>query len=491
MVFIVCNYFFTQNKCLLIFENLKKDSSIKQESLITDHHANPTSPAQTAQLPAALENLSSALQAVQELIKLNSANLTSESSSSQSAQLTVNLANQLNNLSSKILSRATPTTSKLANSPQNKDPDALRHKGKPITPLKRQQLEAPSYTPTPINELKRIKEEKCEPDVEIIEIDKSDYDLDTKKRKTSHDDETIDTNETKHEEIDLVVDEELNSLKKFKNLLEPTSSTVSLSSTKNASSISLSSLSSKTSSSGSTKFDVVSFSKMNVKQQVMKRYEMLKRTPPTAEELRDARLKKQQTNLTGLVKNNYTPNSSSSDSSSILNKSTPVTSATFIPKLLLDSNDSSSKCPVSMRQRHLQMIFDNLKPLYLNTANDMAKALLRASQEEKSAYDRAKSKTIYVNLMANVVKKIRTEVAESGGGYTPTGTDISATRLVNNPNKLINVAPKPQPMVISHEAMLGGAKASKVSYSINRVKAVEVKDLNRELLPNFITGEHL
>ncbi len=447
--------------------------TLKQESSIPNQNATPTSPIQPSQLPAALENLSSALQAVQELIKINSANLDSESATqSTAAQLTVNLANQLNNLSSKILSTASPVALISSNV------ESPKQKSKPITPLKRMQLEAPSYTPTPITELKRIKEEKIDSDLDIIEIDKQDYDSsDGKKRKTSNT-EVIDIVETTVQEADAIVDEEWKSLKKFKNQLEPMSFSNSVSSNKNAS-VSSSSISSETSSSSSTKLDVVSFSKMNVKQQVLKRYEILKRTPPTAEELRDARLKKQQANLTGLVKNNYTPNAGSSAISSGVNKSTPTS---FTPKLLLDSNDSSNKCPVPMRQRHLQMIFDNLKHLYVNTASEMAKALLRASQEEKSAYDRAKNRTIYINLIANVVKKIRSEVAESGGGYTPISSSSSANRVVNNPNKLVNAIPKPQPMVISHEAMLGGPKASKVSYSINRIKAVEVKDLNRKFL---------
>jgi hypothetical protein len=422
-----------------------------------------------------LENLSSALQAVQELIKKSSANLTTNSpTSSATAQITATLANELSTLSNKILSTNTHGDGFTLTTSQNQ---LVRVKSKPITPLKRQQLEAPSYTPTPLVELKRIKQEqRDEPDVEVIEIANSDEDDDmpeSKKRKNNPEP----VNDKVNQEMEfVVVDDDSNELKSTTSKIEPKSPSISLH-TNNSASSSAASITSSTSS----KFDVVSFSKMSVKQQVIKRYELLKKTPPTAEELRDARLKRQQSDLTGLVKSNYTPNTAASNKS-------PAPAA-FIPKLLLDSNDSSSKCPVPMRQRYLQMIFDNLKPLYLSTANEMAKALLRASQEEKAAYDRAKSKAIYTNVIANVVRKIRSEVVESGGSVavstsTATSSSGGTTRLVNNPNKVVNMKRPAQPvMTISHEAMLGGAKASKVSYSINRVKAVEVKDLKRKFVP--------
>ena len=386
-----------------------------------------TSNSQPTQQSVTLENLSSALQTVQDFIKLNS------SAPNLTAQLSASLTNQLSNLTTQILSSShtTPTTSPSTSSTSL----TVKQSPKPISSFKRAQLDAPSYTPTPLVELERIKQETPLPEEpEIIEIDTYTH---TKCNETN--------SSTKKRESDGVAD---TSNKKMKP--------------------------------ETAKIDLADFAKLNAKHQMLKRYEMLKKPTPTVEELREARVKKSQSSLNSLVNTNYTA------------KLTAASSCEQVPKLLLDANDSSIKVPIAMRQRHLQMIFKNLTPLYVfGNADQVARACVRASEEEKGAYDRAKSKTVYVNLIANVVKKIRHEILEKTATAQHSNASyhfpITSRTLINNPTKLVNVqAPgcssstitHKQQVSFSHEAILSGPKATRVSYSINKVKQIEVKDLN-------------
>lgn len=355
------------------------------------------------QLPAALENLSNALHAVQELIKFNAGSTSSsiDPSSPQAAQLTFNLANQLNNLSTKILGSKSPSKHQQASS------------------------NTPSYTPTPIKELKRLKQEK-EHQREDSEVNESKIE-DSKKRKS----ELLDDKLKSAQEVIVIESDEDSSVKKIKTDIDT-----------------------KTVSSSPKSLDMASFSKLTAKQQLLKRHELLKKEPlPTTSQLREQRLKNQQAALLDTIK-----------------KTTPsAVSIQSQPKLILDSNDTTNKVPLIMRNRHLMAIFESLKILYGPDRLDQACA--RAAQEEKSAYDRAKSKNIYVNLAAISVKKIRSEMSSQ------------------DPHKLVNTSNQAKPAsstaAFSHEAMLGGSRAAKSSYSINKLKPVEIKDLSGEDSKSF------
>jgi hypothetical protein len=133
------------------------------------------------------------------------------------------------------------------------------------------------------------------------------------------------------------------------------------------------------------------------------------------------------------------------------------------PVLLLDSN-GTPKIPLAMRQRYLKIIFDNGRGLFTS----VEKACEKAAQEEKSIYDRAKNKTIYINLSANLIKSLRTQQQQ---------VEQKQTSSTLKPSPTIESS-KSASTGYSHEAMLSGPKANKVSYSINRFKQIEHKDLS-------------
>ena len=71
---------------------------------------------------------------------------------------------------------------------------------------------------------------------------------------------------------------------------------------------------------------------------------------------------------------------------------------------------------------------------------------LKGQEEEKIVYDRSSSKTVYLNVACNTIKRLRNEAAEN----------------------MPSTSKKASPMKMSHQAVLGGKNAMKNSYTLNR-----------------------
>ena len=135
-----------------------------------------------------------------------------------------------------------------------------------------------------------------------------------------------------------------------------------------------------------------------------------------------------------------------------------------------------------MRQRHLKVIFDQSQPLHTNASE----AALKAAEHEKSIYDRAKNKTIYVNLVAILIKNLRGQVVEKQQQSSQSSKTTSSQQQSQNGKILIKSSPTSSSSSaqlsssssFSHEMMLSGPKATRVNYSIGRAKTLEVKDLS-------------
>jgi RNA exonuclease 1 len=283
---------------------------------------------------------------------------------------------------------------------------------------------APVYNPTPILVLK-----KFQPTPETTE--KSGF-----KRKT----ETEDNNQNQdHADVDKTeIDESLQKKKK----VEPTVQDTVL--------------------SPPPKIDMISFGKLKPSQQLLKRYEMLNKpiklpssSTLTASALSVARSKQLSDNM-------------AKDKS--------------VPHLIMDSSSlSGSKVPIAMRQRYLKFIFDNGK----SACSSVEKACEKAAEQEKSVYDRSKNKAIYMNLSANLIKSLRDQsgISEADSSKSAVCVNRSPTKLASQ--KLASsqqYQKQKQVTTYSHEALLSGPKASRVSFSINRVKQIEIKDLTAQQL---------
>ncbi len=129
--------------------------------------------------------------------------------------------------------------------------------------------------------------------------------------------------------------------------------------------------------------------------------------------------------------------------------------------------DQTNKIPIALRQRYLKIIYDDLKSICKTTQI----ACEKAAEQEKSIYDRAKTKNTYVNLAAHLTKNIRSSQNQPK-------SNLDTGKLLQMKNKLS----------YSHEAILSGPKCNKINYSINRTKPLTLNELSRKALAFFVSS---
>ncbi|XP_013417107.1 RNA exonuclease 1 homolog isoform X2 [Lingula anatina] len=139
-------------------------------------------------------------------------------------------------------------------------------------------------------------------------------------------------------------------------------------------------------------------------------------------------------------------------------------------------SEYGSKVPVNVRQRYLNLIIDECLKIY-DTEKD---AYERGLEEEKAVYKRSSNRTVYLNVAVNAVKRLRSEVTLHQPGTS-------------------SQTPDKHPKGFSHEAVLGGSRAAKTSFTLNRSGGPVVlneKDftdagLYKKLTPYIMTEEQL
>ncbi|KAJ8305342.1 hypothetical protein KUTeg_015887 [Tegillarca granosa] len=107
-------------------------------------------------------------------------------------------------------------------------------------------------------------------------------------------------------------------------------------------------------------------------------------------------------------------------------------------------SEFGSKVPVNIRQRYLNLIIDECLKLCDNEED----AYKRGQDEEQAVYKRSNTKKVYLNVVINTIKKLRTEFSQKSAPK-PMKTKIS-------------------PLKIAHEAILGGKNATKTTFTLNR-----------------------
>ena len=80
-------------------------------------------------------------------------------------------------------------------------------------------------------------------------------------------------------------------------------------------------------------------------------------------------------------------------------------------------------------------------------------------------YDRSSSRVVYLNVAVNTIKRLRCEAPREPGPETDMDVEVESTK-VTSPVKQ---------KTLSHMAVLGGAKAAKVSYTLHRSKGGTAK----------------
>ncbi|XP_033736917.1 RNA exonuclease 1 homolog [Pecten maximus] len=105
-------------------------------------------------------------------------------------------------------------------------------------------------------------------------------------------------------------------------------------------------------------------------------------------------------------------------------------------------SEFGSKVPFNIRQRYLNLIIDEC----LKICDTEKEAFDKGQVEESAVYKRASSKTVYLNVAVNTIKRLRTEQAGPSDSKKP----------------------KQSVFHLSHEQILGGKNATKTTFTINR-----------------------
>ncbi|XP_007897136.2 RNA exonuclease 1 homolog [Callorhinchus milii] len=128
----------------------------------------------------------------------------------------------------------------------------------------------------------------------------------------------------------------------------------------------------------------------------------------------------------------------------------PISKSTGLKRPTIPT-EYGAKVPTNVRQRYLNVFIDEC----LKFCRSEQEAFDKGLSEEKIVYDRCTSRTVYLNVAVNTLKKLRSQK------NTPT-SPTEKTPKVCKPN--INANKK----TLSHEAMLGGRMAMKTSFTLNR-----------------------
>ncbi|XP_075529336.1 uncharacterized protein LOC142560840 [Dermacentor variabilis] len=117
-----------------------------------------------------------------------------------------------------------------------------------------------------------------------------------------------------------------------------------------------------------------------------------------------------------------------------------------------------SRVPTAVRQRYLNLFVDEC----VKCSSTEDEAIQKALSEEKQTYDRSSSKTVYLNVAVNTLKRLRREVAQEGGvSSAGSGSSGTAATAAAAPVQTSN-------RVVSHEMVLQGARAARTSFSIEK-----------------------
>ena len=91
---------------------------------------------------------------------------------------------------------------------------------------------------------------------------------------------------------------------------------------------------------------------------------------------------------------------------------------------------------------------------------------MQALSEEKTIYDRSSSRVVYLNVAVNTIKRLRSEAPREPGPESDTETEVKPVKVTS---------PIKQKATFSHMAVIGGAKAAKISYTLHRSKGGTIK----------------
>lgn len=178
-----------------------------------------------------------------------------------------------------------------------------------------------------------------------------------------------------------------------------------------------------------------------------------------------------------IAHNSIVPSTSKTSLSS-MSSATKTESEIKRPRFPLDYTSSGSKIPLNVRQQFLDKIIDECLKI---SPDEVSKAYGRALQEEKSVFDRSKSKILYNSIGANTIVQLRKEAKAK---ETSDESDSSERNIANLGNN-----------VVSHQAILHGPHAKNLSIikheKVNSTDDVPIEDLYKALEKFIMTSDKL
>jgi len=125
--------------------------------------------------------------------------------------------------------------------------------------------------------------------------------------------------------------------------------------------------------------------------------------------------------------------------------------------------DPKSKVPTNIRQRYLNSIIDECLKI---TGGEELEAFTRAEKEEADCCRKASSRMIYLNLVVNCIKKLRSEAAMAA----------KAKKSSANPT------PGKRSLLTTHMQVLAGKPGSVGTWSIEKPTQLTTEDIDENLL---------
>ncbi len=121
-------------------------------------------------------------------------------------------------------------------------------------------------------------------------------------------------------------------------------------------------------------------------------------------------------------------------------------------KPIIENDTRNVKIPVSVRQRYLDTLVDECLKL---SGGDEQRAYRRAVDEEKQCCEKSKTRSVYLSVVVNRIKKLRGEAAS---------TTTSASTVSNNHIK----KQQPRNMLTTHMQVLAGKSGTIGTWSIEK-----------------------
>jgi len=137
--------------------------------------------------------------------------------------------------------------------------------------------------------------------------------------------------------------------------------------------------------------------------------------------------------------------------------------------------DPKSKVPTNVRQRYLDSITTTCLDIY-NGKEEQAYA--RAEKEETDCCRKASSRMIYLNLVVNKIKKLRTEAKEAEEARARGGGEAGPSSA--------NPATQKRPMLTTHMQVLAGKPGSIGTWSFEKPVKLNDEDIDEELMYNIM-----